>query len=79
LQTIQLVASNKNFLDEGGVCSYNDIKINFVELPAGIVIGAPKGSLRIWTYNQTITGSWKSTLTVQMLNTLEGLILGLLW
>jgi hypothetical protein len=21
-------ASNKNFLDEGGVCSYNDIKIN---------------------------------------------------
>jgi hypothetical protein len=27
--------------------SYNDIKINFVELPAGIVIGAPKGSLQL--------------------------------
>jgi hypothetical protein len=39
-------ASNKT-LDEGGVCSYNDIKINFVELPAGIVIGAPKGSLQL--------------------------------
>jgi hypothetical protein len=40
-------ASNKNFLDEGGVISYNDIKINFVELPTGIVIGAPKGSLAL--------------------------------
>lgn len=40
-------ASNKNFLDEGGVISYNDIKINFVELPAGVIIGAPKGSLQL--------------------------------
>jgi hypothetical protein len=40
-------ASNKNFLDEGGVISYNDIKINFVELPADVVLGAPKGSLAL--------------------------------
>jgi hypothetical protein len=67
-------------LDEGGVCSYNDIKINFVELPAGIVIGAPKGSLQLNMDLQS-DDQWKleSTLTVQMLNTLEELILGLLW
>ena len=40
-------ASNKNFLDEAGKISYNDIQINFVELPAGIVIGAPKGALQL--------------------------------
>lgn len=40
-------ASNKNFLDEGGKISYNDIQINFVELPNGIVMGAPKGSLQL--------------------------------
>ncbi len=40
-------ASNKNFLDENGVVSYNGIEINFVELPEGIVMGAPKGSLEL--------------------------------
>ena len=40
-------ASNKNFLDEGGKISYNDIQINFVELPADVVLGAPKGSLAL--------------------------------
>lgn len=40
-------ASNKNFLDENGVISYNGIEINFVELPEGIVLGAPKGSLEL--------------------------------
>jgi hypothetical protein len=69
-------ASNKKLLDEGGVCSYNDIKINFVELPAGIVIGAPKGSLQLNMDLQSDDNSMEvSTLTVQMLNTLEGLIL----
>jgi hypothetical protein len=63
-------ASNKNFLEEGGVCSYNDIKINFVELPAGIVIGAPKGSLQLNMDLQSDDNSMEvgSTLTVQMLN-----------
>lgn len=40
-------ASNKNFLDENGVISFNGIEINFVELPDNIVLGAPKGSLEL--------------------------------
>jgi len=40
-------SSNKNFLDEGGKISYNDIQINFVQLPEDVVIGAPKGSLAL--------------------------------
>lgn len=40
---------NKNFLDEGGVISYNGIEINFVQLPSDIVMGAPKGSYALNT------------------------------
>ena len=42
-------ASNKNFLDENGVISYNGIEINFVQLPADVVMGAPKGSYALNT------------------------------
>jgi hypothetical protein len=37
-------AQQVNFLVVNGVFSYNGIEINFVQLPEGVVMGAPKGS-----------------------------------
>lgn len=40
-------ASNQNFLFDGGICTYNDIVVNFVQLPEDVVLGAPNNSLSI--------------------------------